>query len=137
MKDSSEGTNEETRKAKDNLKYAEERLKDAIEVLDELQASRNAALNALKNVTAENQSSGQFSISVQPHLNAKAAKEIATAVKEMVTEVISKNNEFELFKLCKQNQEPKACQGFFETYVKIEELYKKIEELSKRIEKLK
>lgn len=136
----SRGVDEETTKgAENNLKYAKERLKDAIEVRDSIQKSRN---DTLTNVTAETQGSGQFSISVQPHLNAKAAKEIATAVKEMVTEVISKNNEFELFKFCLQNEAPesneghKACQDFFETHGKIEELYKKINESIKRIEKL-
>ena len=125
--------------AENNLKYAKEHLKDAIEVRDAIQVYRNAALT---NVTAEAQSSGQFSISVQPHLNAKAAKEIATAVKEMVTNVVTKNNEFELFKFCLSNEDPesnkghKACQDFFEIHDKIEELHEKIDRLSKQIDGL-
>ena len=127
---SAQAGEETTKKAENNLKYAKERLKDAIEVRDAIQASRNAALTNATAETAETQSSEQFSIPGQHHLNAETAKEIATAVKDMVTNVINEND---AFALCLSGKNHKDCKAIFESHVKIKELHEQTDKLREQI----
>ena len=77
-------------KAENNLQRAKQSLTDAEEVRDAIRASREAALTS---VTAETSSSGQFSTPTQRNLlSPEATREIAQAVKEMVIEVLERDD---------------------------------------------